>query len=55
MQVQEELIRHANLYTGKNGKKRAFSSRFALSALFIAVNVERTAGGWIGTIEDAGP
>ncbi len=33
MQVQEELIRRANLYTGKNGKKRVYSSRYALSSI----------------------
>jgi len=33
MQVQEELVRRANLYTGKNGKKRVYSSRYALSSI----------------------
>src|SRR5690554_8171049 len=27
MQVQEELVRRANLYTGKNGKKRVYRDR----------------------------
>lgn len=33
MQVQEELVRRANLYTGKNGKKRVYSSKYALSSI----------------------
>lgn len=33
MQVQEEMVRRANLYTGKNGKKRVYSSRYALSSI----------------------
>lgn len=33
MQVQEELVRRANLYTGKDGKKRVYSSRYALSSI----------------------
>ena len=32
MQVQEELVRRANLYTGKSGKKRVYSSKYALSS-----------------------
>ncbi|MDD2627155.1 MAG: recombinase family protein, partial [Candidatus Methanomethylophilus sp.] len=33
MQVQEELVRRANLYTGKSGKKRVYSSKYALSSI----------------------
>lgn len=33
MQVQEEMVRRANLYTGRNGKKRVYSSRYALSSI----------------------
>lgn len=33
MQVQEEFVRRANLYMGKNGKKRVYSSRYALSSI----------------------
>ncbi|OIJ17345.1 recombinase family protein [Anaerobacillus alkalilacustris] len=33
MQVQEEMVRRANLYTGKNGKKRVYSSKYALSSI----------------------
>ena len=33
MQVQEELIRRANLYNGKNGSKRIYSSKYALSSI----------------------
>lgn len=33
MQVQEELVRRANLYTGKNGNKRVYSSKYALSSI----------------------
>jgi len=33
MQVQEEMIRRANLRAGKNGKKRIYSSKYALSSI----------------------
>lgn len=33
MQVQDELVRRANLHTGKNGSKRVYSSKYALSSL----------------------
>ena len=33
MQVQEELTRRANLGTGKNGNKRVYSSKYALSSI----------------------
>lgn len=33
MQVQEEIARRANLRTGKNGGKRVYSSRYALSSI----------------------
>jgi len=33
MQVQEELVRRANLRTGKNGSKRVYSSKYALSSI----------------------
>ena len=33
MQVQEEIKRRANLYNGKNGSKRIYSSRYALSSI----------------------
>lgn len=33
MHVQEELVRRVNIYTGKNGKKRVYSSRYALSSI----------------------
>lgn len=33
MQVQEELTRRANLYNGKNGSRRIYSSRYALSSI----------------------
>lgn len=33
MQVQEEMVRRANLHTGKNGKKRVYSSKYALSSI----------------------
>jgi DNA invertase Pin-like site-specific DNA recombinase len=33
MQVQEEMMRRANLHTGKSGKKRVYSSRYALSSI----------------------
>lgn len=33
MQVQEEMVRRANLHSGKNHKKRVYSSRYALSSL----------------------
>lgn len=32
-QVQEELIRRANLHSGKNRKKRVYSSKYALSSI----------------------
>lgn len=32
-QVQEEMIRRANLRTGKGGKKRVYSSKYALSSI----------------------
>jgi len=35
MQVQEELVRRANLHTGKNGGKRIYSAKYALSSLVI--------------------
>lgn len=34
MQVQEELVRRANLRTGKEGSKRVYSSKYALSSIF---------------------
>lgn len=33
MQVQEELVRRANLKTGKDGSKRVYSSKYALSSI----------------------
>lgn len=33
MLVQEEMVRRANLYTGERGKKRVYSSRYALSSI----------------------
>ena len=33
MQVQEEMVRRANLYSGKNRKKRVYSSKYALSSI----------------------
>jgi len=33
MQVQEELVRRANLRIGKNGSKRVYSSKYALSSI----------------------
>jgi site-specific DNA recombinase len=33
MQVQEEMIRRANLHSGENRKKRVYSSKYALSSL----------------------
>lgn len=33
MQVQEELVRRANLRTGKEGSKRVYSSKYALSSI----------------------
>jgi len=33
MQVQEEIVRRANLRTGKNGSRRVYSSRYALSSI----------------------
>jgi hypothetical protein len=33
MQVQEEMIRRANLYSGQNRKKRVYSSKYALSSI----------------------
>ena len=33
MQVQEEIVRRANLRTGKDGSKRVYSSRYALSSI----------------------
>lgn len=33
MQVQEEMVRRANLHTGKGGKKRVYSSKYALSSI----------------------
>lgn len=33
MQVQEEMVRRANLHSGANRKKRVYSSRYALSSL----------------------
>src|SRR5665647_121711 len=33
MQVQEEIKRRANLYNGKNGSKRIYSSKYALSSI----------------------
>ncbi|ROR28087.1 DNA invertase Pin-like site-specific DNA recombinase [Mobilisporobacter senegalensis] len=33
MQVQEEMVRRANLHTGKSGKKRVYSSKYALSSI----------------------
>lgn len=34
MQVQEEMVRRANLRGGKGGKKRVYSSKYALSSIF---------------------
>ena len=33
MQVQEEIVRRSNLYSGKNRKKRIYSSKYALSSI----------------------
>ncbi|MVX64212.1 recombinase family protein [Clostridium chromiireducens] len=33
MQVQEEMIRRANLHSGENRKKRVYSSKYALSSI----------------------
>jgi len=33
IQVKEEMIRRTNLYAGKNGKKRVYSSKYALSSI----------------------
>lgn len=33
MQVQEEMIRRSNMYSGRDHKKRVFSSKYALSGL----------------------
>lgn len=33
MQVQEEMVRQANLHSGKNRKKRVYSSKYALSSI----------------------
>ncbi len=33
MQVQEEMVRRANLHSGKNRKKRVYSSKYALSSI----------------------
>lgn len=33
MQVQEEMVRRATLHTGKSGKKRVYSSKYALSSI----------------------
>ena len=33
MQVQEEMVRRANLRGGKGGKKRVYSSKYALSSI----------------------
>lgn len=33
MQVQEEMIRRANLHSGQNRKKRVYSSKYALSSI----------------------
>lgn len=33
MQVQEEMIRRANLHSGSNRKKRVYSSKYALSSI----------------------
>ncbi|WP_029502394.1 recombinase family protein [Lachnoclostridium phytofermentans] len=33
MQVQEEMLRRANLHSGENRKKRVYSSKFALSSI----------------------
>ena len=33
MQVQEEMVRRANLRSGKGGKKRVYSSKYALSSI----------------------
>jgi len=35
MQVQEELVRRANMHAGKNDKKRVYSAKYALSSLVI--------------------
>ena len=33
MQVREEMVRRANLHSGKDGKKRVYSSRYTLSGI----------------------
>ena len=33
MQVQEEMVRRANLHSGENRKKRVYSSKYALSSI----------------------
>ena len=33
MQVQEEMVRRANLHAGNNGKRRVYSSKYALSSI----------------------
>jgi len=33
MQVQEEMVRRANIQSGKGGKKRVYSSKYALSSI----------------------
>jgi site-specific DNA recombinase len=33
MQVQEEMLRRANLHSGANRKKRVYSSKYALSSI----------------------
>ncbi|MEG0292536.1 MAG: recombinase family protein [Anaerovoracaceae bacterium] len=35
MQVQEELLRRANLHSGTNKKKRVYSSKYALSSIVV--------------------
>ncbi len=38
MQVQEEMVRRANIRSGKNGKKRVYSSKYALSSIVYCGN-----------------
>lgn len=49
LQVQEEMMRRANIRNGKTGKKRVYSSKHALS---FAKNVKMFSEGYIGITED---
>ena len=55
MQVQEETVRRVNIQTGKSGKRRVYSSKYALSSIVYCGECGKSTCGCIGTTEDINP